>query len=234
MIQPQEQVIFKKVGLSEKKILFRSIATLRTPVFLRGEDEVVFQLLAVQNEKDEVLLCHHTESSKGQEVPQKVMANFAYDSERYFFQTEVSYTHGWAMLRIQGLELFQLQRRANTRVDIPEQYSAAFTISIHGGKSYFTECRLLDLSAGGMKIYFKGTPQIQSGDIIKGILRLGNRRPFEFDVVVRHVVRKEENGTETQTAGVQFSSIDNSMENRLLSMMMDLQREFFLKYPPKQ
>lgn len=234
MAQPQEQVIFKKVGVSEKKILFRNIATLRTPIFVKGEDDKVFDLLAVQNEKDEVLLCHHTPSSKDQNQPQKVLVNFTYDSERYFLTTDVSYTHGWALLTIKDMDLYQLQRRANTRVDIPNSYNAVFTISQHAGKSYFVETRLMDISAGGMKLYFAGEPELKNGDILKGHLRLGARRPLEFSIEIRHVIKKQENGKEYQVAGVQFSNIDQLMENRLLSMMMDLQRELFLKYPNKE
>lgn len=230
IVKPQEQVIFKKVGLSEKKILFRNIATLRTPIFVKGEDDKVFEILAVQNEKDEVLLCQHTATSKDQTQPQKVLVNFSYDSERYFLHTDVSYTHGWALLTIKDLDLFQLQRRANTRVDIPKGYSAIFTISQYGGKSYFVESRLMDISAGGMKIVFGSEPPIKNGDIVKGLLKLGSRRPLEFDVAVRHVITKEENGKEFQIAGVQFGNVDHLMENRLLSLMMDLQRELFLKY----
>src|SRR5438445_12433578 len=122
----QGQVIFKKVGLSDKKMLFREIASDRIQVALKGDNDEVFHLIVIQTEKDENLLCHHTADSKNFEKSQKVMVNFPFKSERYFFQSELSFNSGWAVLKIDG-DLFQLQRRANARIDIPDRYEAIFT-----------------------------------------------------------------------------------------------------------
>lgn len=229
-IQPQEQMIFKRVGLSDRKQLFRHIASHNINIILKTEEDVIFQLVAAQTENDEVLLCHPTDESRKSEKNLKVTANFIYEDDRYFFQTEVSHTHGWAVLRT-DVDLFQLQRRANTRVDLPQDYSAAFSINSHQGKKYFLEAQLIDISAGGMKITWAEGPLVKNGDIVRGHLRLGYRRPLEFDVEVRHVIKKDEaDGKFSQVAGVQFSGINNMMENRLLSLMMNLQRELYLKY----
>ncbi|MDG0815893.1 flagellar brake protein [Bdellovibrio svalbardensis] len=230
----QGQVIFKKVGVSDKKMLFREIASDRIQVALKGENDEIFHLIAIQTEKDEDLLCHHTADSKKFERPQKVMVNFPFRSERYFFQSELSFHSGWAVLKIDS-DLFQLQRRANARIDLPSRYDAVFTLHLHGGKNYFLEGRIVDVSAGGIKVELPFiAPELVLGEKIKGTMRLGIRRPMEFELEVRFAQKKDLQGKPSQVAGLQFLDVDHTMENRLLSLMMDLQREIFVKYAGKR
>ncbi|WII72318.1 PilZ domain-containing protein [Bdellovibrio sp. 22V] len=226
------QTIFKKVALSEKKLLFREIADDKIQLTIKGSaHEEIFHLIAVQTEKDEALLCHHTADSKSFATNQAAVVNFSFKSERYFFKTELSFEAGWAVLRT-DVDLFQLQRRANARVDIPAKYDAVFLLTNHGGKSYFLDTRVRDVSAGGFKMEFLGEkPELKIGDKVKGSLRLGSRRPMEFEIEVRFVQNRESEQGLIQTAGVQFLNVDHILETRLLSLMMDLQRELFLKYP---
>ncbi|HEX7673094.1 MAG TPA: PilZ domain-containing protein [Bdellovibrio sp.] len=230
----QDQLIFKKVGVSEKKMLFREIADDRLQVAVKGESDEVFHLIAIQIEKDENLLCHHTADSKSHDKQQKVVVNFPFKSERYFFQTELSFNSGWAVLNIEG-DLFQLQRRANARIDLPSKYEAAFTLYQHGGKNYFLDGTIKDISAGGIKVEMpESCPAFAIGEKIKGTVRLGARRPIEFQLEVRFAQSKDVQGKKTQVAGLQFLNVDHTLENRLLSLMMDLQREIYLKYSGKK
>lgn len=227
------QVIFKKVGLSEKKMLFREIADDKVQVSLKGEDDSIFHLIAVQTEKDEQLFCHHTADSKEHAQPQKVIANFSFKNERYFFQTELTFSTGWAILSLDG-ELFQLQRRASARVDIPSGYPATFSLHSISGRNYFVEAKVRDVSAGGVKIEFATTGiTLKTGDQVRGSLKLGIRRAIDCELEVRHAIERQHEGLTIVGAGMQFLNVDQGLENRLLSLMMDLQREIFLKYPKK-
>lgn len=222
------QIIFKKVAVSEKKMLFREIAHEKLQVAVKGA-ESNFHLIAVQSEKDLALMCHHTADSKGVNQNQAVMLSFNFKTERYFMQTELYFEAGWAVIKIEG-ELFQLQRRANARVEIPDKYDATFILNQHGGKNYFIDCRLKDVSAGGFKMEMTDGPEFKIGDKAKGLFKLGNRRPIEFEIEVRFVMAKEANGKKLQIAGVQFQNIDSILESKLMSVVLDLQREIFLKY----
>lgn len=228
------QVIFKKVALSEKKMILRETAIDKVQLSVKGsETENLFHLIAVQSDKDEVLLCHHTADSKEIKEAQKAVVNFSFKNERYFFQTDLYFEAGWVVLKT-DTDLFLLQRRANARIDIPDEYNAVFILSQYSGKSYFLDCKVKDISAGGLKFKLpSATPSLSVGSSVKGLLRLGNRRSMEFEVEVRFVQKKEHQSTVTQTAGVQFLNIDTAMETRLLSLMMDLQRELFLKFPKR-
>ncbi len=232
VIANQSQNIFKRVAVSERKALFRDICQSKVTLSLKSSDgEDVFHLLAIQTEKDETLLCHHTADSKEMTGTMKVLANFMFEDERYFFQTDLEFSTGWAIL-ITDVDLFMLQRRANARIDLPEKYFANFNIIKYDGKAQFVECRIEDISAGGLKITIpKAEPVLKIGDVLRGALRLGNRRPMELDIEVRFAQTKEQGGVTVQVAGVQFKDVDHLLENRLLSLMMDLQRELFLKFP---
>lgn len=225
----QEQTIFKKVALSEKKMLFREIVKERLLVMVKGaERDEVMRLTAVQTEKDEILLC--TADSNEMSKDQKVSANFAFRNERYFFQTDISFQSGWTILKI-NVDLFQLQRRANARIDLPDNYDGVFALTQHCGNSFQLDCRLKDVSAGGFKMELPGDlPALKVGDQLKGALRLGKRRPMEFEVEVRFAKRFEQDGNVTQIVGAQFLNRGHSIENRLLLLMMDLQRELYLKF----
>ncbi|MGE5086232.1 MAG: flagellar brake protein [Bacillota bacterium] len=229
----QGQNIFKKVPKSEKKFLFREIAQDKIQISVKGENNETFNLIAVQTEKDEELLCHHTSNSKQYEKNQSVIVNFQFKMERYFFSTDISFSTGWAVLKIDG-ELFQLQRRASVRVDIPDKYDALFTLHSHEGQKFFIECKIKDVSAGGLKIEMPtDTPVFKIGDKVHGSMRLGVRRPMDFDLEVRFVLIVEEGGQRRQVAGLQFLKVDRALENRLLSLMMDLHHEIFVKFPLK-
>ncbi|WP_413580828.1 flagellar brake protein [Bdellovibrio sp. HCB288] len=220
------QNIFKKVPVSEKKFLFREIAHDKLQINVKGDDDSFFNLIAVQTEKDVDLLCHHTSNSQLFEKNQSVMVNFAFKDERYFFRTELSFSTGWAHLKI-DVDLFQLQRRANARIDLPKKYDGVFRLTKHGAQKFFLDSKILDVSAGGLKIAFPHElPALQVGDKVQGSMRLGIRRPIDFDLEVRFASLKDG----IQIAGMQFLNVDTRMESRLLSMMVDLQREIFIKF----
>lgn len=228
------QAIFKKVAVSDKKLLFREIASDRVQVSLKGLEDEVFHLMVIQFERDEHLLCHHTADSKKFEKPQKVMVNFPFKSERYFFQSELSFNSGWAVLTVES-DLYQLQRRSNARIDIPKEYDGVFTLHQHKGKNYFLESQIKDISVGGVKAVLPFVePELAIGDKVTGTIRLATRRVMEFEMEVRFSQKKDFKGKWAQIVGLQFLNVDQLLENRLMNLMMDLQREIFVKYKGKR
>lgn len=228
-----QQVIFKKVAVSEKKMIIREVADDKIQLSLKGDDDSIFNLIAVQTERDEALLCHHTANSKAHQRPQKVLVNFSFRNERYFFQSELTFSLGWAVLSLEA-DMFQLQRRASARIELPNSYAGSFSLHSHAGRNYFVEAKVRDVSAGGIKIEFIGSGQVlKTGDMIRGALKLGIRRAIDCELEVRHSMEREVDGKKIIAAGLQFLNVDQNLENRLLSLMMDLQRELFLKYSKK-
>lgn len=226
----QADLIFKRVAVSERKMIFREAAEDKIQISVKGtEHDEIFHLIAVQVSKDENLLCHHTADSKGVTQSQKILINFGFQNERYFMQTELAFESGWAVIPVTG-DLYQLQRRANARFVMPEGYNAVYFLTEHERKKYFVDCIVKDISAGGLKLEVPiSHPDFRVGEVLKGSLRLGHRRPLELEVEVRFALKNET----CHTVGVQFLNINHVMENRLLSLMMNLQQELFLKFPPR-
>lgn len=230
-VKGKEKELFKKVAASERKILFRALAAEKQQIIFKGtENEQFFSLVANQVEKEDRLICSQTVSSVGIKKDQKVSGNFALKNERYYFYSEISFQDNWAILKI-NIDVYKLQRRANARVHLPDNYDCVFMLTKHLDKSLFVSCQLKDFSAGGLKIEVHGSePRLKAGDTLSGTLRLGKRRPMDFDLEVRFVKASQEDDKIVQVAGLQFLSRSNAIENRLLLLMMDIQRELYLRF----
>lgn len=223
------QNTFKNVAPSDRKDIFSGVITVGVQLLVRVAGIESFHIIPKELNSEQELFCHFTDDVDSIAGEHAAVVNFDYANERYFFKTHIkAVTEGlWINTNI---ELFQLQRRANVRVPIPEDFDALFSLHGHGGKKYFKDCRVKDVSAGGVRIEFSGDrPDLQIGDTVQGTLRLGVRRAMEFDLEVRFVQRKEIDGKIHYTAGTRFQNIDKTLESRLLTLMTDLQRELFIK-----
>lgn len=228
------QNVFKSIPVSERKEIFREIAKQNLQLVVRGGAGESFNVMAMALESDEMLFCHRTDNAGHVEQDQDVVVNFDHDNERYFLKSHMT-SHKEGVRINSNVEIFQLQRRANVRVVLPDDFDALFSLHGHGGKKYFKDCRVKDVSAGGVRIEFSGEkPDLQIGDEVKGTLRLGTRRSMEFDLEVRFVHKRDSEKGLVYTAGTKFMNVDKTMESRLLLLMTDLQRELFVRTPQKK
>ncbi|HEX7673095.1 MAG TPA: PilZ domain-containing protein [Bdellovibrio sp.] len=223
------QSTFKPVPISERKEIFKEIAKDKLQLIVRGAAPEACHVEAVSIDDEDILFCHRTDDAGGLTTDSDAVLNFDHGNERYFMKAYLRSSKDGVFINT-NFELFQLQRRANVRVVIPETFDALFSLHGHGGKKYFKDCKVVDVSAGGVRIEFQGAkPDLKENDIVEGTLRLGTRRPMKFDLQVRFVNKRVENGDTVYTAGTMFMNIDKTMETRLLSLITDLQRELFLK-----
>lgn len=224
------QNFFKKVAFSEKKKLLKALTEAQEPLLVKGDvEDFPFHLVPIQNEGMDAVLCHLTEDSKNVSDPQNILINFVQGEHRYFMQTVLKFRPGWAVVDTTG-DLYQLQRRSSVRIDIPEEFNARFMIRHHGGQSYALEAAVENISAGGIKIRFTGVdPKLKMGDPMKGTLTVGIKRPIDFDLEVRFVGRKMVDRKVVQTIGLQFKNLERVMETKMLSLIMDIQHEIYIK-----
>lgn len=227
-VRGQENAVFKKVAVSTRKVLFRILASEKLPILLKKmEEEEFFRIVAAKVEKDEILFYLPAAGSAVIQKEQKVSGSFTINNEKYYFNSQIFVLNGLSALKA-NIDLFQLQRRANARIVLPDSYDCAFTLTQHKDKFYSIDCRLRDLSAGGIRIEIPcDEPHLKVGEVLSGAIRLGKRRPMEFSLEVRFVQKKDQM---IQTVGLQFLSFNNAIENRLLLVMMDIQREIYLRY----
>lgn len=217
---------FKRVHLSERKILFLKVAANKFNLFIKGEFEELVPVIAFRNDKNVNLFCAPGLESLRSCAGQTVVVNFSDEEERYFFTTTINFEGEIPFLKI-DVDLFQLQRRLNMRFDIPDRYKAFVNIVEYNGKAISIEARILNISAGGCRIVIDDCVTFfKMEDKITIFLHLGQRRPLKFQVDIRFVLVKEL----TQTLGLQFLYRDSILENKMLTMMTDLQLELYLKY----
>jgi alginate biosynthesis protein Alg44 len=220
------QDVFKKVHLSEKKSLFRKMSDGSGQIFLKSEDDRFGQVTAVRVQNDEKLYCKLDSGAFNAKLNLEVVGNFMWEDEKYFFRTQMNFEAEQVVLRV-DIDLFQLQRRKNARLDVPAAYDAVSQIlSMNGDPCHF-DTKLQDMSAGGCKVFFPlSAPAFKIGDKLSMNLQLGKRRAFQVTCDVRFAIKAGDG----QVLGLQFLDRDHYSENRLLVLMMDLQREFYLKF----
>lgn len=222
------QSAFKNIAISDRKELFQNLAAEQGQLLLRSSKGESFHVKAVAL-NDDMLECQPTDDVQAKIESQDVVVNLDFDNQRYFLKTYVRSENGKLVINT-NVDVYQLQRRANVRIPIPEEFDALFTLHAHGGKKYFKDCSVKDVSAGGVRIEFTGEkPDLKIGDIVTGTLRLGARRAMEFDLEVRFVQKRDHDNGTTYTAGTKFMEVDKVLETRMLQLITDLQRELFLK-----
>lgn len=220
------QDVFKKVHLSEKKALFRKMCDQGGQILVKSEDDRFGQLAAVRVQNDEKLYCQIAAGDFSTKPTLEVVGNFSWEEEKYFFRTQMNFEAEQAVLRI-DVDLFQLQRRKNARLDVPDAFDAVTQVLAVNGDPCHFDAKLKDMSAGGCKIYFPlSAPVFKIGDKLLMNLQLGKRRAFQLTSEVRFAMKAGDG----QMLGLQFQDRDRYNENRLLVLMMDLQREFYLKF----
>ncbi len=224
-----QQDVFKKVHLSEKKMIFREMAFEHTMILVKNDQDEFAHFNSFRLDDDSKLYCARLADSPGITTEQAVVLNFIFKGESYFIQSYVTFENGIPCLDIEG-SLYVLQRRNNARIVLPDEYPAFVNWVEYNSKAVFYEGRVQDISAGGCRIMIPGESiDLKIGDKIKVVLHLGQRRPVQQLSEVRFV-KKDDSG---QTFGIQFQEVDRVVENRLLTTMMDIQRELYVKYGPK-
>lgn len=220
--------IFRKVPLSEKKSLFREAVLQKFAFYLKGEDEELITVVMEEFIEGRAIIFTYAAGSFEMKNNQKVVFNFSHGEDRYFFHA-VAEVFGKRIHVSSETDVYVLQRRKSPRLEIPKDYPGTISIIEYGGKPTLIECRLLDFSTGGARVlYDKHLPEFKNLDQLKVVVRLNHRRPFELQSEIRHTVADYLNAT--QTFGLQFKLDTTLIENKLLVVFMDLQRELFIKW----
>lgn len=221
------QGVFKKVHLSERKKALQDVIRLQVELTFKTEKEEFGQFKILSMDDQQRGVCRFIAGGWKDSAAYDVVVNFTLEEEKYFFRSMMGKNNlGDVIINLEA-DVFQLQRRKNARFDIPEGYEAVAKIADLNGQELKVDAPIKDMSAGGCKIFFPQlTPEIKMNDKLTVALHLGKRRPMTFTCDVRYVGRANSG----QMLGLQFMDRDHFLENRLLVMMMDLQREFYLKF----
>jgi hypothetical protein len=224
--------IFRKVPLSEKKILFKKGSVDKMPFFVKGESDDLITLLLDEYVDGKVLTFNYAANSPRLFSNQQVVVNFTEGEDRYFFHT-VAEVFSNRVHMAADLDVYVLQRRKSPRLEIPNAYPGTFNIISHQGKPVLYNCQFVDFSSGGCRVKYLGhLPVFKTGEIIRGVIHLNHRNPVELDCEIKHHAYDNEQGI--QAFGIQFKLNTNILESKMLVVFMDLQRELFMKWSSGQ
>lgn len=221
--------IFRKVPLSEKKALFKKGSAEKMAFYGKGEgaDDII-RLVLDEYVDDRVLTFNYAINSPQLLSDQDIILNFAEGEDRFFLQANAEVYDGRVHISART-DVYVLQRRKTPRLDMPKAYPGHLNIIAYQKKAVLFQCRFLDFSSGGCRVQYAGhLPLFKAGDIFRGVIHLNHRNPVELDCVIRHHVLDTAAGT--QTFGVQFNLSTTILENKMLVVFMDLQRELFTKW----
>ncbi len=220
--------IFRKVPISEKKALFKIGSESKMAFYAKGETEDLVKLVLDEFVDTKVLIFNYAIQSPQLLTNQNVVLNFSHGEDRYFMHAIAEVYENRVHISAQS-DVYILQRRKTPRLDIPDAYPSGLNIIAYQNKMVMYQCSLIDFSSGGCRVQYPAhLPLFKQGDLVRGVVHLNHRKPLELDCVIKHHVMDSVNGI--QTFGLQFKLGTTIMENKLLVVFMDLQRELFVKW----
>ncbi len=221
--------MFQQVKIpSEKKRILSEIVTTGAELIIKNDVESVLKV-SVKKVENALLICEGNAGQFKGDLSELKVIYFSLGNERYFFYAVLKFGDDYISIDA-NTDIFHLQRRKNVRLNLPEEVNARCSIIQWGSTSGLIEAKVLDFSAGGLRLEFtEANPLFFSDDKIKLVIRFGNRRELNLEGVVRHVMPRQ-NRHDSQTFGVQFLQVDKFLENKLMSLQLDIQSEIFRKW----
>jgi hypothetical protein len=153
-----------------------------------------------------------------------VIANFSLGVDKYFFQCLAIPFETHITMKVENL--FLLQRRAHTRLELDENIERTAMVVQQGDKVIYANGYVVDISLGGAKVVIEPDSEpLKTGDRIKIAFHIGGRWNLEGFGFVRFYQKKEDG---TQHFGFEFEEETKKLLfGRLQLMIVDLQRRSF-------
>ena len=225
---PSADVFTKISDASEKARLFADLVSGKSELLAKLPDPIadVFTLMS-QQYKNTNVFCKVLGNHPHLPTHGEIILYFFIGGEKYFYQTDFNVVGDQIVLKTDEA-LFHLQRREDYRIKIPASYRALLELVSISGKTAKHSIPILDLSGGGCRIQFdpKLLP-MKVQDELKGHLFLPDRDPISIIASVRHI-KTDTSGKKPSTCGVQFIGQTEPLKNRIIAVVMDLYREFFV------
>lgn len=221
--------MFQQIKIpSEKKRILAELVTAKVELIIKNDEESVLKV-PVRKVENGLLTCEGNAGQFKGDFNELKVIYFTLGTERYFFYAVLKFGDDYISIDA-NTDLFHLQRRKNVRLNLPDEVNARCSIIQWGATNGLVEAKVLDFSAGGLRLEFaESSPLFFSNDKIKLVIRFGSRRELNLEGVVRHVMPRQ-NRHDSQTFGVQFLQVDKFLENKLMSLQLDIQSEIFRKW----
>lgn len=228
---------FEKIrSLLERKRLFEELFLSQGEIVCKGEEEGLFHFLPREIiENDEISGAIIAEGK----VPNgdlQVIGNFHVGAEKYFFVGILKVKNLIATLNL-NCDVYKLQRRATFRLGIKNLEDIYLTITEFLGKPQYIAVALADVSAGGARLFFKNSapfenfkgttenPGLIKGSRFRGVIRPPSGKNIDLFAEVKHIQDVVEEDGKVTYFGVEFYDTNPVLKNRLMALVMDLQRK---------
>lgn len=224
------QGIFKKIHVSDRKKLLKLIAEEKVSITCRHQETKFHVLASLYREDEKLLVCLPTQDNP-ESLDADCVMHFEINDQQYFFTSYLSRDSINRWQAPAAVDFYVLQRRSSSRIEVPPEYPALFRIQKYNAEASFTDTKVVDVSAGGLKLKLKGSSFVlKNGDLVEGVLRLGTRTPIQLKGEVRYIEPSSDGG-KTQVFGVMFLGVSKILENKLLTVLMSFQHELFKLSP---
>lgn len=220
--------LFRRLTKAEMTRLLKEAHSSTRTVLVKFESSPVFKLKANPVAWGANVSCTKIKALDERFKGKEATCNFILDGEIYFFKAKPVFENKNVHLNLVS-DLFHLFRRRNRRLQIPDNFKAQLTTKRINGKLVFLRAPLKDITHLGCKVVLNSeVPKIQSGDVIEGALRIGTRHPLEIKGIVRHKKEIKKDHFD-QVFGLEFSETEGSDQNRLMTLILELERELFIR-----
>lgn len=225
------QNIFKKVASSDRKQLLNQLCEESIVLLLKMSDNTVINLLPRKITPDHHLICSFPSEFNVLDSDETLLS-FHIGTERYFFESTLI-REGETVRLVPLEDLYILQRRASSRIIVPEAYPGFYEFQIESHKNAAFKGKIMDFSAGGLKMRIETIdPIFKEDDLVEGVLMFNQRRPIAMPGKVR--ASRVMPSAELQIVSLQFLNIDQAMEGKLLGLVMSVQQEIFSKFSTRK
>lgn len=219
--------MFKEISdLKEIEKTFLALPANKVIITAKGQSEDLYHFLVERISPKEGAICSLVKSNLLPKEDQQMLCSFEIAGEKYFFQSLAHRQNNNFYSIDCPKTLFQLQRRQSFRIKIPPSYKAVTEVNKINETVTNIKGKLLDISSGGCKMLIPDSGlSFKENDQLSCNIHIGSREPLSFLSIIRYL--KKENNKNEISLGVEFKNLKPADEQKLVSITMDLYREFF-------
>jgi c-di-GMP-binding flagellar brake protein YcgR len=154
---------------------------------------------------------------------QSISLWFDHKEYLYIFESKAQIQGQMIFLDLKSGVIFQQQKRAEFRFEIPKRYQAAFEIKELNGKSQEIKGQVVNISLSGALFTFDQNIEIKTGDQLLSQIKFSQHPTADFSAVVRHT----KNVHDKKFAGVEFKIQNSQDEKKINDLIFKLRIDVF-------
>lgn len=219
---------FKPLGSEEKIKIMQQMQAVEALIYFKFSDTEVIKVKALPTGSRKIISCKRPPEIKPAHTNKSVTLNFVLNHEIYFMSTLINVGPKEIHFNLEP-NLLHLVRRKNPRIKIPANYDAVLTLKRLDKQITFLKAQVLDFSNEGIRLGLASAdPEIPSGAVLEGTLKIPGKQGLEINGQIRHV-KRHPRSDHKQVFGVKFEGMSAYSASRIKGIFLELQRELFLR-----